>query len=141
MLKPDENSVVTNEQQATQTPEESGGEKLFTQADLDRIIGERLQREREKAQPTAADQREVDLRTRESKMDCREFVTEKGYPAGLLDVLDTSDFAKFQNIVQKLDELVGLPSKERKLPVFSMPIGPGGPPITGAIANAFKPKI
>lgn len=136
-----EKNTANTEQQTTQTPEASGGEKLFTQADLDRIIGERLQRERDKAQPSAADQRESDLRARESKLDCREFVTEKGYPAALLDVLDTSDFEKFQAAVCKLDEIVGLPSKDRKLPFFTAPIGAGGPLSSDVIANAFKPKI
>ena len=37
-------TINNNHQQTTPTPEGTGGEKLFTQADLDRIIGERLSR-------------------------------------------------------------------------------------------------
>lgn len=141
MLKPNENSTATNEQQAnTQTPAGTeGAGRTFTQEEVNRIVSERLQRERDKAGPSPADQREADLRARESKMDCREFVTEKGYPAGLLDILDTSDFERFRTSVEKLDKLLGLPSKERKLPIFTMPIGTGSN--TDEIADAFRPKI
>lgn len=70
------NNQNTEQQPTTPTPEASGdqGEKLFSQADLDRIIGERLARERAKAEPTEADRREADLRAREVRLSCREYL-------------------------------------------------------------------
>ena len=50
------------ENRKTQTPEENGGEKLFTQDDVNRIISERLAREREKPRD---DEREAALNERE----------------------------------------------------------------------------
>lgn len=90
---------VTSGQQAENfTPEESGGqgERLFTQADLDRIIGERLKRVRlEKQDIAELEAREKAVTARESALKCREFLTERGYPAELLDVFDTSDAEDF----------------------------------------------
>lgn len=137
----DEKKTTNTEQQAnTQTPADTEGVgRTFTQEEVNRIVSERLQREREKAQPSAADQREADLRAREARLSCREFVAEKGYPAGLLDILDTSDFERFQAALEKLDNLLGLPCKDRKLPMFTGPLGNVGTP--DAIAGAFKPKF
>ncbi len=115
----DENTNMTQsteQQPTTPTPEASGdpGEKLFTQADLDRIIGERLARERQKAEPSPDDVREADLRARESRLTCREYISAEGYPAELLELFDTTDAEKFKAAVEKLDGLVGLPSHHRK---------------------------
>jgi len=112
----DTNIQNTEQQPTTPTPEASGdqGEKLFTQADLDRIIGERLSRERQKAEPSPVEAREAELKARETRMDCREFISAEGYPADLLDILDTSDTEEFKEAVRKLDAIVGLPSKHRK---------------------------
>lgn len=149
-----ENNInISAEQQPAQqpattpTPEASGdpGEKLFTQADLDRIIGERLSREREKLQTAGeADAREQALKAREARLDCREYLDNQGFPAALMDVLDTSDSEKFKAAVEALDKLVQLPSRTRKpLPHFGRPAG--GISTRGAvetaIADIFKPKI
>ena len=86
-----ENTDQNIEQQpTTPTPEASGdqGEKLFTQADLDRIIGERLARERAKAEPSSEDAREADLKAREARLSCREYIAGEGYPADLLELFD-----------------------------------------------------
>ena len=105
-----ENTDQNIEQQpTTPTPEASGdqGEKLFTQADLDRIIGERLARERAKAEPSSEDAREADLKAREARLSCREYIAGEGYPADLLELFDTTDAEKFKAAVEKLDGMVG----------------------------------
>ena len=144
----DINTNQSTEQQpeTTPTPEASGdqGEKLFTQADLDRIIGERLARERAKAEPSPEDEREAALKAREARMDCREFITEGGYPSELMDLLDTSDSEKFKTAVEKLDSLVGLPSKHRKpAPRIVAPMGGGhsapSRPDAALLEQAFAP--
>lgn len=133
----------TEQQPTTPTPEASGGqgEKLFTQADLDRIIGERLARERAKAEPSPEDAREADLKAREARMDCREYLSDKKYPADLLDILPTGDIEAFKASVEKLAGLFQRPAPTGN----TIRVDLGGP-LTGTpprnadgIADAFKP--
>ena len=136
----------TEQQPTTPTPEASGGqgnEKLFTQADLDRIIGERLARERAKAEPSPEDAHEADLRARETRLSCREYLADCGYSAELLDLLDTSDLERFKASLKKLDSIASLPSKTRKpVPRIVAPTGTGGTPVdrtAALLGEAFKP--
>lgn len=98
-------SEEINTQQQTQqdpTPGAKGG-RTFTQDDVNRIVSERLAHEREKLQASAKDsEREKALAAREARLDCRAYLDTKGYPAGLLDVLDSSDTDKFKTAVEKL---------------------------------------
>ena len=141
------NTAMNPEQQpTTPTPEASGDqgtEKLFTQEDVNRIVSERLARERAKAEPSPEDAREADLRAREARLSCREYVAEHGYPADLLELLDTSDPERFKAAVEKLDSIASLPSKTRKpVPRLVAPTGTGGTPIDRTavmLGEAFKP--
>ena len=132
------------QQPTTPTPEASGGqgEKLFTQADLDRIIGERLARARVKAEPSPEDAREADLKAREARLDCREFLTDKKYPVELLDILGASDVETFKGNVERL---AGLFWGMKDTHSSGIRVNLGGP-LTGspprgdtAISDAFKP--
>ena len=135
-----ENTNQNIEQQpTTPTPEASGGqgEKLFTQDDVNRIVSDRLARERAKAEP---DTREAELKAREARMDCREFLSDKKYPADLLDILPTADVDTFKASVE---QLVGLFRRmEDDGPTI---IVDTAAPLTGShgrsnpIADAFKP--
>ncbi len=141
------NTTQTPEQQpaATPTPEASGdqGEKLFTQDDVNRIVSDRLARERAKAEPSPEETREADLRAREARMDCREYINETGFPAALLDLFDTSDSAKFKDIVERLDAIVNLPSPKRPVPRFATGSGGmgghGAPSRPDLFEEAFRP--
>lgn len=136
----------TEQQPTTPTPEASGGqggERTFTQEEVNRIVADRLARERAKTEPSPADEREQALKAREAKLDCREYLDAQGYPATLLDVLDSSDTAKFKASVEKLVKafpaLIGAqrPTFEGWKP------GEGSKPRSGGpdpIAEAFKPK-
>lgn len=127
------------QQPTTPTPEASGGqgEKLFTQADVDRIVGDRLARvKRDKA----TDERETALKAKEARLNCREFLFDKKYPAELLDILPTADVDTFKASVE---QLVGLfRSMEDDGPTI---IVDTAAPLTGShgrsnpIADAFKP--
>lgn len=142
----DSNTNQNTEQQtaATPTPEAAGdqGEKLFTQADLDRIIGERLSRERAKAEPSPEDAREADLKAREARLECREYISGEGFPDALLDLFDTSDAEAFKAMIQRLDGIVRLPSPKRPFPRIVAPMGNGAAPVSrtdALISEAFKP--
>lgn len=73
--------------------------RMFSQNEVNAIIRDRLARERAK---TPADEREQALSARESKLDCREYITEKQYPSSLLDVFNTDDLEAFKTSVEKL---------------------------------------
>ena len=142
-----ETNLNTN-QPATPTPEVSGGqgEKLFTQDDVNRIVSERLARERAKSEPSAIDERESQLKARESRLDCRDYLEElsKGGKAasgvlGLLDVLDTSDSEKFKQTVSGLLELGAFNPQLEPLKIHPVDIR-GGASTDDLIAAAFKPK-
>lgn len=98
----------TEQQPTNSTPEASGGtgtERTFTQEEVNGIVSERLAREREKMAPSEADQREKELTAREAALACKEYINAKGYPAALLEVLDTSDAERFKGAVKKLLQL------------------------------------
>ena len=135
----------TEQQPATHTPEDSGGQgenRTFTQEEVNRIVADRLARERAKSEPSPADEREQALKAREAKLDCREYLDAQGYPATLLDVLDSSDMAKFKASVEKLVKafpaLVGAqrPTFEGWKPGEGGRLSGGPDPI----AAAFRPK-
>ena len=88
----------------------NNGSKTFTQEEVNRIVSERLERERAKGKPTPTpeDERETALKARESAMDCRDYVQENNYPKKLLEMLDTSDFEKFKADIEKGLEFVSL---------------------------------
>lgn len=134
------------QQPTTPTPEASGGqggERTFTQEEVNRIVADRLARERAKSEPPPADEREQALKVREAKLDCREYLAAQGYPAALLDVLDSSDTVKFKASVDKLVKafpaLLGAhrPTFTGWKPGESTSRNSGGP---DPIAAAFKPE-
>lgn len=119
--------------------------KLFTQDEVNRIVADRLARERGKQKPQE-DEREKTLAARESRLDCREYVAEKKYPAALLDALDTSDAEKFKAAADKLvTSLPGMVESAAKPTGQKIDVGgkilstPSGG-MDQQIANIFKPQ-
>ena len=118
-----------NAQDNTQTPEENGGERLFTQDEVNRIISDRLSREREKPKDdeweTSLKEREKVLEAKENTLACREYISslkiDEEYKSVFLDTLDTSDSEKFKNNVEKLVKGLGLNDKQKKSILFPYP--------------------
>ena len=144
----DTNTNLNTNQPTTPTPEAAGdqGEKLFSQADVNRIVSERLAREKAKAEPTAIDERETALKAREARLDCRDYLEElsKGGKAassvlGLLDILDTTDSEKFKQTVSALLELGAFNPQLEPLKIHPVDMRGGASP-DDLIAAAFKPK-
>ena len=143
------NTNQNTEQPTTPTPEASGdqgGERLFTQDDVNRIVSERLARERQKTEPAAVDVREAELKARESRLDCLDFLeglVKSGKVAsgvaGLIDMLDTTDKAKFEKTVSALLELGAFNPQLEPLKIPAVDYH-GGPDTERLIADAFKPK-
>lgn len=101
----------------------SSDEKIFSQRELNEIIRIRLERERAKLQPKEpteaeimqqeAEQKQKELDARESRLTCKAYLMDSGYPMDLLNVLDTSDPDAF---------------KDRALTVMGMINAAKGPP-------------
>lgn len=126
-----------NKPQPEQThPEDNGVApgKTFTQEEVNRIVSDRLAREREKAAPPPEDEREKALNAREAKVNSREYIAEKGYPQKLLEVFDPSDFDKFkaqtEALIRIFPDILAKPGR----------MGGMGHINPDVIADAFKPK-
>lgn len=99
-----------NETKVIETPAEiktaeDSKEKLFTQEQVNEIIKKRLGRQKEETDEQELKAREKELTARESKLSCKEYLIEKGYPAELLDVIDTSDVETFKNKADKANNV------------------------------------
>ena len=116
------------------------GGKTFTQEEVNRIVSERLAREREKLPKD--DEREKALKAREARLDCRDYLDSKKYPAALLDVLDSSDVEKFKAAVDNMvGKFPGVVQSQEVPPPYSPTTGTGtGPAYSNRIADAFKPQ-
>lgn len=163
-----DNTNQNTQQQDTQTPAETGG-RLFTQDEVNKIVSDRLAREREKlTQQTAIEEREAALRAREQAFEAkanraakeaavRAYYQEKGVIGKALDIV----------MKGSKDEIDALELTDGQVKDFSIIDGLIGgvfaglvstttmkgadtphPPIYGnrpaddeRIANAFKPKI
>lgn len=78
----------TNQVQEQTAVEEQG--KTFSQEDVNRIVGERLAKEKAKNE-SDWQQREQDLQRRELQMTAKEYLSEKNMPVELLDALNYTD--------------------------------------------------
>lgn len=121
------------------------GGKTFTQEDVNRIVSERLARDRaDRAAPSPADEREQALKAREARLDCRDFLDGKKLPAALLDVLDCSDVEKFKAAVGVMvDKFPAIARADEVPPPYAAGTGTGGwgnRVYNDPIAAAFKPK-
>lgn len=134
------------DQSSTNTqPEENGvqPERTFTQEEVNRIVSERLARERAKSEPIAENQGAEDLAKRESNFTCNEWLSEKGYPdnvkSGLLATFDTSDADKFKENSEKLLQTFPAIIEPIHNPVRPTKAGRDG--ISDKLASIFRPKI
>ena len=121
----------------------AGTERTFTQEDVNRIVQERLAKERGKNEPTPDQIREKDLAARESAMTCKEYIAEKNYPKELLELFDTADHEQFKKNVDKMKELFpDIFTDPSKKPFIFTKGTNGGAGLGGSdpIAEAFKLK-
>ena len=122
------------EQTGVQQPAPENGsnqpeqEKRFSQADVDRIVKERLKRaERtaDSAQSADLDARDAELTQRQNRLECREYLLNSGYNPGLLEILDTSDPEKFKSSASKLQRMID--TEKRKAQPSAPPRGDPDP--------------
>lgn len=100
----DETKTTANQNEPATQPEDNGAQetrsdRTFTQEEVNRIVSERLAKERSRAaqaQQTEADNRAAELTAKENRLICKEFLIDNEYPAELLDAIDTSDPEEFK---------------------------------------------
>ena len=90
------------------------GDRLFTQEDLDRIVRERLAKEKAKTETTLAAER-AELERRAFLLEAREAVAMAGLPASFADALDKSSPEAFERAldiaVQSFGKKPAMPSR------------------------------
>ena len=105
----EDNKNTMNEQQAQQnaTQAEIGGDqgRTFTQDEVNKIVSERLARERAKGEPTPQELKEKELSARENRIACREYIIDAGFSDKLLDVFPTDDVESFKASVDCLKKV------------------------------------
>lgn len=133
---------LTNEEKTnevnTQTQNPAQEQRTFTQADVDRIVGERLTREREKY--------EADARKREALATSRESWTNAGYPAEAFDRLELDENGRVHldkvlefagSLQAQIDTLKKAQTEQINKPRFGGSVK-GNLPQIDRLAEAFK---
>ena len=109
------NTTVEETQQETTQPEGNGtqSERTFTQDEVNRIVSERLSRERAKTETIDTNDfeaREAELKRRENIFSCKEYLAGEKLPHELIDVFGTDDVEKFKSNVEKIRPLLHDPN-------------------------------
>lgn len=136
----DEQQQTNQEQQQTSNTE---GNKTFTQDEVNRIVSERLNKEKGKIsadREAAYSQKEQELNQRELKLHARETLSEKNMPSELLEVLNYSskeDLEKSINVIEQVLNKKAEKPQKKPTPTITFPTSggriTGGDPIRSAM--------
>ena len=103
---------------SNQNPNPVAGEKTFSQADVNRIVADRLARERDK-RTAELDEREKELKRRELSVAAREKLDAAGLNKELCKVLKYDDEAELDEAIIQLQSIKGFnaenPEKSEKI--------------------------
>ncbi len=112
------------------------GERTFTQEEVNRIIGERLAKEKAKGDAASAEReqqladREKQLANREALFDLKDQLKEMGLPAELLPVLNVQDKAALDKALEALKAYISEKRKDNEYMVVDpLPLRRGDPNI------------
>lgn len=144
-----EDNIMEDIQQTNQQHSNTEG-KTFTQDEVNRIVSERLNKEKGKInadREAEYSKREQELNTRELKISARETLSEKNMPSELLDVLNYTskeDMLKSIDILEKVIksevEKATTSKKDVVLSGFKPNGAPDVPKGEQAIRDAFRRK-
>ena len=116
-------NMNTENTQLTQA--DNGGTKTFTQDDVNRIVQDRLAKDRAKASEEIS-KREQELNDREFRLNSRQKLIDRGFPEDMLDVLNCSSEDAFNKALDRLEAFLmeRTPSQELQAnkAVFTMPV-------------------
>lgn len=105
-----------NTETNTATPADIKGEqKTFTQDDVNRIVQDRLAKDRAKASEELG-KREQELNDREFRLNSRQKLIDRGYPESIIDALNCSSEEAFNKALDIIDSLIKerTPDKEQE---------------------------
>ena len=100
-----ENMNTTVAETAAVTPAEKGDNKTFTQDDVNRIVQDRLAKDRAKAAEELS-KKEQELAQREFRLNSRQKVIDRGYPESLIDALNCTSDEAFNKALDAIDSLI-----------------------------------
>ena len=102
-----------NTDAATQA-DNKGEQKTFTQDDVNRIVQDRLAKDRAKASEEMS-KKEQELAQREFRLNSRQKLIDRGYSESLMDALNCSSEEAFNKALDIIDSLIKerTPSKEQ----------------------------
>ncbi|MCR2049989.1 hypothetical protein NSB25_22320 [Acetatifactor muris] len=81
------------------------GERTFSQEDVNRIVQDRLAKDREKASKEL-DGREQELAQREFRLNSRQKLIDRGYPESILEALNCGSEKEFDKALDIIDGLI-----------------------------------
>ena len=101
-----ENVTTGAAETPTTTPADNKGEqKTFTQDDVNRIVQDRLAKDRAKASEELG-KREQELNDREFRLNSRQKLIDRGYPESIMDALNCSSEEAFDKALDTIDSLL-----------------------------------
>ena len=138
-----ENTNMNQNENATPA-EVTGGERTFTQDDVNRIVQDRLAKDRAKASEEVS-KKEQELADREFRLNSRQKLIDRGYPESIMDALNCSSEEAFDKALNALDSLM----KERGATLenmkarqqaarFTVPMGRSSQSNTDPIREAMR---
>lgn len=92
-----ENRESTQQDEAAQAASEQKEEKLFTQEEVNRIVGERLARVKNQPDSSGYAEREQALNQREMQLNARERLIDAGMPKELLPLVNCNSKKDMEN--------------------------------------------
>jgi len=110
------NDATTTAEGGNTTPQQEG--KTFTQDDVNRIVGERLGKEKAKADADLA-KREQEIAQRELMLSAKEKITATGLPVDFVDALNISSPEALDKSLSILDKFI----KNLKPETPALPVG------------------
>lgn len=110
-----ENNIQGNETATQNTASTQEPEKLFTQDDVNRIIGERLSRVKTDVSPELQE-KEQKLAQKELYLDAREKLADAGLPKELLSALNCSSKEEMENSIKTIQSLFGDDAQAQQKP-------------------------
>lgn len=110
-----ENNNMNAETNITTPADIKGEQKTFTQDDVNRIVQDRLAKDRAKASEELG-KREQELNNREFRLNSRQKLIDRGYPESIMDALNCSSEEAFNKALDIIDSLIKerTPDKEQE---------------------------
>ena len=135
-------------QEAAVTPSQEDAQKSFTQDDVNRIVQERLARERERINSMINEDEGIrkELTANRLKLNATKELNAAGYPIELVDFVDCADEKACKESIKKISKVYDLAYQNATADIYRangrIPGrgNTGGGAVNDKLRNAFRPK-